>query len=102
MNADHANSIQHYAETLLGRTLQIPAKKTPQWLMTGVDAEGCDLRRCGETPRLYFAHTVATVEEMRTGLTIWLEKRGNKVLKNPYKPLIHLKIENNCCLKGLS
>jgi hypothetical protein len=43
-------------------------KKTPQWLMTGVDAEGCDLRRCGETPHLYFAHTVATMEEMRAEL----------------------------------
>ena len=68
MNADHADSIQHYAETLLSRTLRAPTKKTPQWLITGVDAEDCVLRRGGDPPRLYFAHAVATVEEMHAEL----------------------------------
>lgn len=69
MNADHGDAIRHYAETLLGRTPLSAAKKgAPPWLMTGVDAEGCDLRRGGETARLDFMHPVAGAEEMRAEL----------------------------------
>lgn len=51
MNADHADSVDLYATKLLGRA-------GAGWVMTGVDPEGFDLRREGETARLDFAHAV--------------------------------------------
>src|SRR2546425_951930 len=42
MNADHADAIGLYAERLLGR-------RGAGWRMTGIDPEGIDLRREGET-----------------------------------------------------
>lgn len=63
MNADHADAVRHYAANLLGRGAV--KKGEPSWLMTGVDPEGCDLRRGDETARLDFAHPVASAEEAR-------------------------------------
>ena len=48
MNADHADAIALYAERLLGR-------QGEGWRMTGIDPEGIDLRREGDTARLDFA-----------------------------------------------
>jgi heme oxygenase (biliverdin-IX-beta and delta-forming) len=48
MNDDHADAIALYAERLLG-------KQGAGWRMTGIDPEGIDLRREGETARLDFA-----------------------------------------------
>lgn len=48
MNADHADALALYAGRLLGR-------KGRGWRMTGIDPEGLDLRRDGETARLDFA-----------------------------------------------
>ena len=48
MNTDHADAIGLYAERLLGR-------RGAGWRMTGIDPEGIDLRREGETARLDFA-----------------------------------------------
>lgn len=56
MNRDHAEAIALYAERLLGRP-------GGDWRMTGIDPEGCDLRRDdvpGETVRLDFAQPVLT------------------------------------------
>ena len=48
MNADHADAIALYALRLIGRP-------GDGWRMTGIDPEGIDLRREGETARLDFA-----------------------------------------------
>ena len=65
MNEDNAGAIQHYARDLLGRS-------GISWRMTGIDPEGIDLRREGETARLDFAAPVPTpiltVEAARTAL----------------------------------
>ncbi len=51
MNQDHADAIQLYAVKLLGLS-------GGGWRMTGCDAEGCDLRRGGDTARLAFSRRV--------------------------------------------
>jgi heme iron utilization protein len=48
MNADHSDTIEHYACGLLGRT-------GTGWRMTGIDPEGIDLWCDSETARLEFA-----------------------------------------------
>ncbi|MBV8391614.1 MAG: DUF2470 domain-containing protein [Alphaproteobacteria bacterium] len=52
MNADHAEAIQLYATRLLGRASR--SEGGEGWTMTGIDAEGIDLRREGEVARLGF------------------------------------------------
>jgi heme iron utilization protein len=61
MNADHSDTIAHYACGLLGRT-------GTGWRMTGIDPEGIDLRCDGGTARLDFAAPVLTVEAARAAL----------------------------------
>jgi heme iron utilization protein len=65
MNADHSDTIAHYARGLLGRT-------GTGWRMTGIDPEGIDLRCDGGTARLDFAapilSPVLTVEAARAAL----------------------------------
>lgn len=57
MNQDHAAAIRHMAEA---------AGQAPgDWIMTGVDAEGCDLRLDGAVARIPFQHTISTLEEVR-------------------------------------
>lgn len=51
MNADHSDTIAHYACGLLGRT-------GTGWRMTGIDPEGIDMRCDGHTARLDFAAPV--------------------------------------------
>lgn len=61
MNDDHRDAVQLYAQRLLGKT-------GGDWRMSGVDAEGADLVRAGETARLWFAQTVADAEGCRAEL----------------------------------
>ncbi len=61
MNDDHADAIDLYAGRLLG------AEGTG-WRMTGIDAEGCDLRRAGRTLRLPFGRPVDDAEQARAEL----------------------------------
>jgi heme iron utilization protein len=61
MNDDHAEAIASYARRLLGRS-------GDGWQMVGIDPEGIDLRRGGETARLDFAMPVLTPEEARAAL----------------------------------
>ena len=65
MNADHSDTIAHYACGLLGRT-------GTGWRMTGIDPEGIDMRCDGGTARLDFAapilSPVLTVEAARAAL----------------------------------
>jgi heme iron utilization protein len=53
MNEDHSDAISCYACGLLGRV-------GTGWRMTGIDPEGIDLRRDGETARLDFAAPVVS------------------------------------------
>jgi putative heme iron utilization protein len=61
MNADHAEAVRLYATRLLGRP-------DGDWRMTGIDAEGVDLRRRGEVARLAFASPLAVAGEARAAL----------------------------------
>jgi len=61
MNRDHAEAIDLYARTLLGRS-------GTGWRMTGIDAEGADLRRGGAVARLAFAAPVTDAESVRREL----------------------------------
>ena len=61
MNRDHADAVALYAEKLLTR-------KGTGWHMTGIDPEGLDLRREGETARLDFADPVLTPAQARAAL----------------------------------
>lgn len=61
MNEDHADAIALYAERLLG----LPAG---DWLMTGIDPEGCDLRGPGGAARLWFDEPVGDAQAARIEL----------------------------------
>jgi hypothetical protein len=58
MNADHADAIDLYAQRLLGQT-------GDGWRLTGVDAEGADLRRGGCVARLDFGAPVGDAKSVR-------------------------------------
>jgi len=61
MNADHADALDLMIRVLAGRLGE-------GWRMTGIDAEGCDLRRGGEIARLDFAAPVRDPEAARAEL----------------------------------
>jgi putative heme iron utilization protein len=61
MNEDHADAVTLYATRLLGRAGE-------GWRMTGIDPEGCDLRRDGEIARLVFDQRVTTAAAARATL----------------------------------
>lgn len=61
MNEDHAEAVGLYATRLLGRS-------GDGWQMSGLDAEGADLRREGEVARLEFSTRVEDAEAARREL----------------------------------
>ncbi len=61
MNADHADALDLYAHKLLGRGGQ-------GWRMTGIDAEGIDLRLRGEVARLAWPEPIADAQGARKAL----------------------------------
>jgi putative heme iron utilization protein len=61
MNDDHADAVALYANRLLGR----PGEG---WTLTGIDAEGVDLRRGGAIARLAFAAPVGDAAAARAAL----------------------------------
>jgi heme iron utilization protein len=67
MNGDHGEAIALYARRLLGR-------QGAGWRMTGIDPEGADLRRDGETARLDFPAPVLTPEAARQAFIALAEK----------------------------
>lgn len=67
MNADHSEAVQLYATRLLGLA-------AGDWKMTGIDAEGLDLRRAGEVGRLAFETTLAAPEQTRSALITLVTK----------------------------
>src|SRR5262249_38305060 len=58
MNQDHADVLQLYAAKLLGLS-------GSEWRMTGIDAEGLDLRQAGRGARLAFDMPLSGVHEAR-------------------------------------
>lgn len=68
MNEDHADAIALYAKVLLGLD-------GDGWVMTGVDAEGTDLRLGGRVARLAFDNPVEDAEGARVEL-VRLVKRA--------------------------
>ena len=67
MNKDHADAIRLYAEKLLG----MPAG---DWKMTGIDAEGIDLKFAGRVARLAFEIPISTAAEARKVLITLVAK----------------------------
>lgn len=61
MNADHADAVQLYAQRLLGLA-------GAGWKMTGIDAEGLDLRFGGQVARLAFEAPLSGPGEARAAL----------------------------------
>ncbi|MGE0423921.1 MAG: HugZ family protein [Reyranellaceae bacterium] len=61
MNEDHADAVGLYATRLLGLA-------PGAWRMTGVDADGCDLRCRGQVARLSFDAPVLDAEQARKAL----------------------------------
>ncbi|MGK9170428.1 pyridoxamine 5'-phosphate oxidase family protein [Inquilinus limosus] len=61
MNEDHADAVDLYAQALLGRT-------GSGWRMTGIDADGADLRLGAAVARLAFAARVTDAESARKEL----------------------------------
>jgi putative heme iron utilization protein len=61
MNEDHEAAVALYAHVLLGR-------QGAGWRLTGIDAEGIDLRRGGEVARLDFAAAVGDAQAARAAL----------------------------------
>ncbi len=68
MNEDHADAIHLYATKLLGAD-------GDGWTMTGIDAEGCDLRRGGEVLRLPFLQPIRNASDAR-GVLVDLVKQA--------------------------
>jgi hypothetical protein len=67
MNADHAEAIALYATKLAGA----PAGA---WTMTGIDAEGADLRAGARTARILFERPVPDAEAARRELVLLARK----------------------------
>jgi putative heme iron utilization protein len=67
MNQDHADAVQLYA----GKLLNLPGT---EWTMTGIDAEGIDLRRGGEVARLPFETPMTAAEQARPVLVSLVAK----------------------------
>lgn len=61
MNADHADALQLYATRLLGLS-------GGDWKMTGIDAEGIDLRCAGMVARLAFETPLSAPQQARSAL----------------------------------
>lgn len=68
MNSDHLDAIALYANRLLG----LPGIG---WFLTGIDPEGCDLRRGGTVARLNFDAPASDAEAVRREL-VQLVKRA--------------------------
>ena len=67
MNDDHPDAIEIYVRHILGRA-------GSGWQMVGIDPEGIDLRRAGETARLEFHGPVLTAAAAHSALVELAEK----------------------------
>jgi putative heme iron utilization protein len=69
MNGDHAEAIERMASCFCG-------VRGKGWRMTGIDPDGCDLRRKGETARLAFPAPVRDAGEAREMLVTLSQEAG--------------------------
>ena len=71
MNTDHPDTVDHYANALLGRA-------GSGWRMTGIDPDGFDIRHGGRTARLEFDKPIKNRKAIRDELVrlAGLEKPG--------------------------
>ena len=67
MNGDHADAVQLYAEKLLN----LPGSG---WTMTGIDAEGIDLRLAGSVARLAFDPPLDAASQARQSLVALVQR----------------------------
>ena len=67
MNEDHADAVQLYAGKLLGLA-------GGDWRMTGIDAEGIDLRQAGRVARLAFDAPLGAASDARKMLVALVGK----------------------------
>ena len=67
MNGDHADAVQLYAEKLLN----LPGSA---WTMTGIDAEGIDLRLAGSVARLAFDQPLDAASQARQSLVALVQR----------------------------
>jgi len=67
MNGDHAPAVRLYATRLLGLA-------DGDWRMTGIDAEGVDLRLGGDVARLSFDTPLGAPSEARAALVALVAK----------------------------
>ena len=67
MNKDHSDAVQLYAGKLLGLS-------GTDWTMTGIDAEGIDLRQAGQVVRLAFDTPLVSPGQARKALISLVEK----------------------------
>jgi len=67
MNEDHADAVQLYATKLLGLA-------GTNWIMTGIDAEGIDLKQAGQAARLAFDSPLTAASEARKTLVSLVTK----------------------------
>jgi heme oxygenase (biliverdin-IX-beta and delta-forming) len=67
MNEDHADAVQLYAGKLLGLA-------GSDWRMTGIDAEGIDLRQAGQVARLAFDAPLGAASDARKVLVALVGK----------------------------
>lgn len=67
MNQDHSDAVQLYAGKLLGLS-------GSGWTMTGIDAEGIDLRQGGQVARLAFDTPLAAADQARKALIALVAK----------------------------
>lgn len=80
MNADHADAVALYAQSLGGETAPpgMPAGRMT-WRMTGLDPEGCDLVRGTETLRITFPGRVETPQDARKALVRLVDEARAKI-----------------------
>lgn len=71
MNEDHGDAVALYANRLLGLS-------GVGWRLTGVDVEGADLRRGGETARLWFDKPAHDAEGARVELVRLVKRARGK------------------------
>jgi len=67
MNQDHSDALQLYAGKLLGLS-------GSGWTMTGIDAEGIDLRQAGQVARLAFETPLLAADQARKVLISLVDK----------------------------
>jgi len=75
MNADHGAALDLYATVQLGLS-------GTGWTMTGIDPEGCDLRRGGAVARLDFESPIAGPDEARKTLAALARESRDRVAKD--------------------